>query len=568
MARFQRISVSILGVLFSAGAAHSQSAIFKENSKTSQWFVDVVIDAPIKGSPRPLTIELFKVIKEPNSPPNRVLIQRNDVTPTPVEGEDQAKASLVLEAKPESNAAYKLTVSSGGIRWLDYDVERFLKAEFFTEPGHQCPGAIAMRLSGGPEYDRHNLEDMASRDFWKPVLDYLLNSNPGELATVRITSGGRASEDLGLRSFSTKSTLERAYKTGQIILCLDPRSKPPTEEFNLEVKFVKPNMPLALTEPFVGEELSGDQSPSLSDMSAEPGTPGERQLERNLDLGISFTSFRDPDTEEHNNRGVMDIRLAPWLNSQLTAIPRDGQRWFSFWTPIYLDANVATGPIVKETLSLNRVEIGSQVELRYLPFKTLDGRTQTGHYTTFHRFALSAKHASDRDFKQDEFAGSVEYQPVFAALNHPLKANWTVVGDEITHKPVFRFKSFGWEFKPKIGFEIGRTYARRNPAEALKPSDTARRVYSGLDIILNLTQSATLTLADTYFIRGEFAENRLKNHFKGEFDLLLGRLFREASHGIFVLFERGNKPPFDSPDVNSFRIGYRIRSQGWFGLRR
>jgi hypothetical protein len=164
-------------------------------------------------------------------------------------------------------------------------------------------------------------------------------------------------------------------------------------------------------------------------------------------------------------------------------------------------------------------------------------------------------HASDRDFKQNEFTGKIEYKPIIWKLNSPINLNYTLNrrGEKVDGL-------FGYTFLPTFGFEIGKTYHRRNPAAAIKPSDTVRRFYIGLDLGLDITQHLTFTVSDTFYLRGETPGDRAKNYFKGGIEAPLGEVFNSAVHGLFFTFERGDLAPFATPSVNVLKFGYRIQA--------
>lgn len=229
---------------------------------------------------------------------------------------------------------------------------------------------------------------------------------------------------------------------------------------------------------------------------------------------------------------------------------------YSIFTPFYVDAKVSTGKIIKDTASLNRVVFGTQEELRYY--------ANNNRFPTYYRFIFQGNHASDRDFKQREFKGTFEFRPVFAPLNHPYDpTNTTVRKRELcpSCKPPFKLLPirYGYEFVPVVGAEIGRTYFRHRPAEAVKPSDTVRRVYFGFDSTLYPTPNVTFTATEMLYVRGEKKDDRLHNYFLGEFAYRLDNFSTaRAAHSVFFSWERGGQPPFDDPDVNVLKIGYRI----------
>jgi hypothetical protein len=229
---------------------------------------------------------------------------------------------------------------------------------------------------------------------------------------------------------------------------------------------------------------------------------------------------------------------------------------YSIFTPFYIDAKVSNGKITKDTSSLNRVVFGTQEELRYY--------ANNNRFPTYYRFVFQGNHASDRDFKQREFKGTFEFHPVSAPLNHPYDpANANTRPKELcpTCKPPYKLIPirYGYEFVPVVGAEIGKTYYRHRPAEAIKPSDTVRRLYFGFNTTLYPTPNVTFTASEMLYIRGEAKDDRAHNYFLGEFAYRLSS-FSEArgSHSVFFSWERGGQPPFDDPDVNVLKIGYRI----------
>ena len=256
---------------------------------------------------------------------------------------------------------------------------------------------------------------------------------------------------------------------------------------------------------------------------------------------------------KRTTRGVLDVRFAPWMDV-LQPVIREN-KLLHFLTPFYLNANVATGKITKDTLALNRILFGFEGELRYYTSRRWEDENGNNRHSNpiWHRLKYGAQHASDRDFKQDEFTGKIEYAPIFEALYNPYKFNFTGnTGDKIQ-------KWYGYAFQPRVGFEIGRTYHRDNPAAVIKPSANVRRFYFGGDLGFDLTGHTNLSVTDVFYVRGEVPENRTQNYFKGSFDLLFRR-GDVTSSGVFLSFERGQLPPFATPPANVFKVGFRIVS--------
>src|SRR5437588_12477035 len=112
-----------------------------------------------------------------------------------------------------------------------------------------------------------------------------------------------------------------------------------------------------------------------------------------------------------------------------------------------------------------------------------------------------------------------------------------------------------------VGFEFGRTYRRNRPAPAIKPSDTVRRLYVGMNISLTPARFLTLTVSDTFYFRFESKTDRYHNYFKGglEFPLNGPTNFDRPAQTLFLQYENGGQPPFATPDVKSLKFGYRVQ---------
>lgn len=429
----------------------------------------------------------------------------------------------------------------------------------------RCPTGILVLATGKVRPDETG---------WPAVYDWLneLNSTPEQLATVRLRVVGEdevTEREYPLKSFNPETPKALAEKTNEMFLCLKTEDRLPVGAFAAKVEFHGANRPADFGPKAESKELKGRYITSSTKSSAEKA-PDDRELEQNLDIGVTFSSsVANKDnpatattpattTRERTSRGVWDVRFAPSLNVFDPVIVSN--KWLWFWTPIYLNANVATGKIDEDTLSLNRVLIGTEFEARKNVRKTTvkdDPTTAVDEtkykYPRTHRVILGFTHASDRDFKQKEFTGKVEYKPIFWKLNTPINLNYTVRNGEK------RPGTFGFVFLPTLGFEIGRTYSRRNPAPAIKPSDTVRRFYAGVEMNLDVTRHLTFTVNDTFYVRGETPDDRARNYFKGGVEAPLGAVFNRAVHSLFVSWERGDLAPFATPSVNAFKAGYRIQ---------
>lgn len=356
---------------------------------------------------------------------------------------------------------------------------------------------------------------------------------------------------------------------GGVVLCIVPEHTPPSEQFDARFTFSGASVPLELRKPILATELAGFSNidvASSSELFSESADPGTRSLEKNLDLGVSLTSSVENKEEgttivrKRTTRGTLDLRFAPWLNSRFGYKRPQAGVWRSFYTPIFLDAKVSTGKIVEDTLSLNRVVIGTEKEYRYVQ--------NTKRFPTFYRVNVRGSHASDRDFKQGEYKAGIEFIPNFGPLVHPLTSFIEIEKHQLDEDPDRGVKlipgRFGYEIRPVLGAEIGRTYFRRRPATAIEPSDTVRRFYFGGEVLLQLTERLNLKFSDTMYVRGESKADRLHNYFIAEAELPIGHRWNNSGYSLFVAFERGGQPPFANPDVNVWKIGYRIQSRNWF----
>ena len=263
---------------------------------------------------------------------------------------------------------------------------------------------------------------------------------------------------------------------------------------------------------------------------------------------------------EKNTLHPSDPIFTPYIGS---LVGRDSiAGTYSIFTPFYIDAKVSNGKIDKDTTSLNRIVFGVQEEFRYYQ--------NNFRFPTYYRFVMQGNHASDRDFKQKEYKATFEFKPIFGSLNHPFDPTNTSGEKRQLCKDCKQLLKLippvhGFEFVPLVGAEIGRTYSRRKPAAALKPSDTVRRVYFGLDLVLNPTARFELKGSEQFYIRGESKTDRYHNYFLGEVSYrLVSFNHGRAAHSVFFSWEKGGQPPFEDPDVNVLKFGYRVAAATLF----
>src|SRR2546425_2931731 len=205
----------------------------------------------------------------------------------------------------------------------------------------------------------------------------------------------------------------------RFVPCYTLAKDPPSGTF--DIRFAYPGDALIeLRHIFLKTDVV-NASHAITAFSLDSGNVGKRSVEQNLDLGVQFGSSvadkktkdatgKDVTVRQRDSKGTVDLRLAPWLN--VLSLPDPGSSTFKFLTPLFIDARVSTGKINKDTLSLNRIAFGGQFEIRHY--------TDPQTFPTYQRYIFSFANASDRDFKQAEWKGGLEFQPVFSALNRPL----------------------------------------------------------------------------------------------------------------------------------------------------
>lgn len=524
-------------------------AILKKDSDT-QYHVDVIIErVPQAGAS--VVAALYKVDQG-----NRILVKKYVGVPTVNAG--NTSFAIGLPNPPQADDSFVVAVfefpAANDTYSYDLTVAKVLTTSL-VGANAQCPRGILLRLRSS-EYSQGDWE-FADAYFRRHSID---GSKLGQLETLTSTTHTRT----GFDRAKVLTPIQVALASSQMLVCLTPQAQLPGSSYQADITFS--GSTISDLQTLTEKGLTGVSSPKPSTSVDDNGLPGTRGQEVNLDFGVSFKSsieeVEQPDKTKIRarvSRGTFDLRLSPWLYVGRRKHFDLDQKKYHFFNPFFLDAAVSTGKIEEDTLSMNRVILGSEYEFRYYNFKkNAAGENIDTPYQTAHRFILKGTHASDRDFKQLEYAGTFEYQPVLGSLNHPLYSNWKFEGSRRVAG------DFGYEIKPRFGFSLGRTYARRNPAEALKVSPTIRRFFTGLDMTFNLSRYLSLSLSDTFWVRGEADDDRFHNHFKGVIEAPLGRPFENSVHSFFLTFERGNEPPFATPDVNVVKMGYRIRSDGWF----
>jgi hypothetical protein len=508
------------------------------------YFADsksIIIDVPAKTtSAKDIYGALYKAVDDFD-----VLVQSFGRTSFVDMGTGQHSRFRIAVQELDPKTKYSLRLfeypSASGTLFFDLAVERSLVASI--RQGAQCPNGVEIRLSAPTSTPGESKDSIRNLYSWFPTINH---SQPIAAGSLKKEEGRKESVTFSELSFAPAEE-SRAERDGTAILCLKSEESLPVDDGKLTIQVVQ--SPPDVLQGAINAKFKGEKALAFADSDKDVG---KRALEKNLDAELTFaSSVKTDDTTKvrsRSNEGVLDLRLAPWLN--LLQVPATVGNTLRYFTPIYFDAKVSTGKISDDTLSANRVAIGSQYEWRIIPDTSRN---------TMHRLIAEIKHLSDRDFRQLEFDSSVSYSLMFDPLYQPLK--WREKDDEKAW--------FGWTVTPTIEFEVGKTYKRRNPAPAVKPSDTVRRFGNGLDLRFDFTKYVVVIISDKYFVRSEAVDTDLfHNHFKAELQLPVAKPFRNSGQSLTISFERGNVPPFATPDVNAVKIGYQFSSTRWFGQSR
>ena len=438
-----------------------------------------------------------------------------------------------------------------------------------------CDNGILYTLKAQPEDKAYLDSRVAEIDKWLKRQA----GSPRGIAAVEVQRHTSANKQTyAVKDFSVEPTadgtspgnrqldVQRAQGALRINLCVSFQERLPYDKFDTRVQFAG-DPPFELLASKV-DTLAGLSQLKPVEVKEAKEVVGEKELglrgfDNTLDFAFVFTSgVKDEEQPDkttkrvRDNVGVFDVRVAPWLRDRRSK-PRAGE-WQYYVTPIFLDAKVSTEKIDKDTHSLNRINIGTEHNFRYIQ------DTESGKRNKY-VLTLRGVNASDRDFKRAELTGEFEVRPIWDAFNNPRSGDKRLItrvlkpDEDPVEAATLNF--FGYQLQPFVGVNAGRTYRKkRDLFEGEEESDFVRRLYFGTDIIFDLGPLFTVKLTDTFYVRGETPGDRARNYFNGEVEGALGRIRRNTAQSLYVSFERGDKPPFTARGVNAVKIGYRVRS--------
>jgi hypothetical protein len=332
----------------------------------------------------------------------------------------------------------------------------------------------------------------------------------------------------------------------RIQTCLTLEENVPKSEFTATLQALDPGQsrPIELARP-----ASNPRLPPAAEIRVD-----EKSKERELDVAVLLASAvkDERDAAQNNalvrkrdNTATVDLRFMPIRNWTRLAVDRG--YWLTFFSPFVADAKVSNKPITKDTLSLNRIVLGSEFEYRWYR------NVQETPSRDFYRLIVKGGNTSDRDFKLNEFKGGVEFRPSPPKLNWELRKGAGLGVD----------RWLGRSFVPVLGFEAGKSYVRGRPAQVLVPLGRLYRGYAGLEISFNVLNRMTTSAQHLFYFRGEEQSDQVVvSYSKAGLEFQIPGASRLAAPFLYMSYEKGRLPPFNAW-VNVFKVGFRFQSTGW-----
>ncbi|MDM7920811.1 MAG: hypothetical protein QUS14_00810 [Pyrinomonadaceae bacterium] len=267
--------------------------------------------------------------------------------------------------------------------------------------------------------------------------------------------------------------------------------------------------------------------------------------------GLTTTKQKENVTNENEDRetsGFIDLRIAlPTRYYFGRGRGPSVSSWWS-WTPAQLDAMISEGKLTVKNISTNTMRLFTQAQFT----QDVSGRLPSGSRkgTDFIVMNFEGGAAADRDLRVIEYTVGSDFRLEPGFLNR------TFGKSETGKTPTLLF-----EVSP-AGFEIGGRQVRRDPL--FPDTDTfVRRYRFATRIELQLPPYVQFTLENRSWIRGEVSDDRFRNYFKTSLNLFPRKLNENVSAGVFLSYEVGSSPPFSTPAIATFKLGFRVRAKRW-----
>jgi len=339
-------------------------------------------------------------------------------------------------------------------------------------------------------------------------------------------------------------------------VCLNLDRDLPAGSLEGTLKFLAPAHPTGK----LADDLTAVTNRSLAGplLPAIPTTV-TRSFTRELDFAALLLSSVQDKTSSgqtvrtRDTKAAFDLWLAPILRLPGFSL-KPGVNWFTYFTPIAIEAHASTQSINRDTLSQNRIVLGPEYEFRYYL-----GNGAGKASSNVLRFTAMFKDASDRDFKVNEPKFVAEFRPVWGRANKDVRDPKLV-----RNLPTFRLTrgdKIGRRLAPFFGFETGSTYSRGIPSSALRALGPFTRGYLGIEAGLDFNRKFAVNTTQILYIRGEL-NNDVVHYMRNSAQwTILGSTPQFLSQLQFT-YEKGQLPPFRSY-VNSLSLGIRVLSSNW-----
>jgi hypothetical protein len=314
---------------------------------------------------------------------------------------------------------------------------------------------------------------------------------------------------------------------------------------------------------FINSEVTQTKNPSFAiyrdgikgsiDTKAGLNEAEKRDEERKvaIEVGGGLTTKKqqenvtNPD-EDRETTGFIDLRMA--LDTRLSNFKFVGdgnnRRLSSWrvWTPLQFEAMISEGKLEKKNLTTNTMRLFTQYQF------INDTYNDT---TDFIIWNLEAGAAADRDLRVIDYTGSVDFRWEPSFLNKIIK-----------ERELGRNWLLSFQIMP-ASVELGGRQERRDPF--FTDTDTfIRRFRFSEKLNLQLPPYAQLIIEHRGWVLGEVSNNRFRNYFNTTLNLFPKPLSDAYSAGVFLSYERGTLPPFSTPSISTFKIGFRVRKREWW----
>lgn len=277
----------------------------------------------------------------------------------------------------------------------------------------------------------------------------------------------------------------------------------------------------------------------------------EKVFNKKLEIGGSLTN-KIGDKGKRQTETAFDLRFAPFQTGERSA----RGDWSYTLTPLLIEGSVSNKKISADTLSTNAVHIWFDSTFFKLTPRLIglvgdQGLSDKPQGWNLHRIVLDGGITADRDFKENEYGSRFSY------WWSPGVFNRFIFGPQLAN----RQRKVLFDLLP-LGFDLARKQVRR-PMPFSPSEHFVRRLRFGTKLAFQIPPFANVSFEDTFYVRGETPGHRQRNYFKGQVEYFPFAPTANFSQGFFVSFERGTQPPFATPNISTWKVGFRARVNEW-----